>query len=419
LGPMRMILVMALTFALGSCTGAHHAGTGRAFNVREFGAVGDGRAKDTAALQRALDACAAKGGEVVVPAGTYLTGSLVVRGGTTVRLTEGATLKGSPDKGDYPIEDVRWEGRWRPGHRAMLSAEHAKHVSIVGPGAIEGPPFELANLRNPRGPCLIETVDCSGVVLDGFSTNYRRMWSIHLTDSSNIICANLHVRSDPKPSNGDGIDLDSCTDVKIHHCDIDAGDDAIALKSGRGMEGFTAARPTRDVTISDCTLGSSFAGLAVGTEMSGGIRDIKVTRCTFTRGSNAIFIKSRLGRGGAIRNINCSDLNAAGPKCFLRIDLLTKGIQDEHPVEGRDGIPSASDLRFTDINSTCDIFCDATLTPPEKPIQNFTIQNVAGSTTRRVAISNVRNAVLEDIHLTGVTGPLLRLKNVTGPGLKQ
>src|ERR1700676_1370277 len=126
--------------------------TGRTFNVRDFGTKGDGTSKDTLALQKALDACvAAGGGEVLVPAGNYLTGSLALGGRTTLRFEPGAMLTGSPDVADYPFVQARWEGEFPPSHRALLSAAKADHVSIIGPGTLVGPPVALASLR-PRGP---------------------------------------------------------------------------------------------------------------------------------------------------------------------------------------------------------------------------------------------------------------------------
>ena len=112
------------------------------FNVRDFGATGDGRIKDTAAIQKALDACAAAGGgTVVVPEGVYLMGSIVLGSNTTLKLESRTSLVGSPDIADYPLVRVRWEGEFADGHRALISAEKVDHVALVGPGAIFGPVF--------------------------------------------------------------------------------------------------------------------------------------------------------------------------------------------------------------------------------------------------------------------------------------
>ena len=227
-------------------------------DVIKLGAIGDGKTLCTDAFQKALDACKTNGGQVVVPPGDYLIGSIVMSANTTLRLDKGATLIGSSNADDYPLMDVRWEGRWREGHRALIHAKDATNIAIVGDGTINGD-MTIGDLRNPRAPCIFEPIECKNVRIEGIHVNYRRMWSIHLTYCQNVVAKNLTIRS--TRANGDGIDVDSSRDVTIDRCDIDTGDDSIALKSGRGMEGVRIGRPTENVTITNCTLGSSFAGL--------------------------------------------------------------------------------------------------------------------------------------------------------------
>src|SRR5206468_6193067 len=136
------------------------------------------------------------------------------------------------------------------------------------------------------------------------------------------------------------------------------GDDAIALKSGRGMEAVRIGRPTQNVTITNCKLGSNFAGLALGTEMSGGIRHIRFSNCTFTRGSNSIFIKSRTDRGGFMEDIVGHELVVAGPKAFLRFDLLDRGLKDSDPVLGLDGIARVGNIKISNVKVDTDFLID-------------------------------------------------------------
>ena len=386
----------------------------RLFNVRSLGATGNGTNKDTAAFQKALDACAAASGdEVVVPAGNYLVGSLVLGSHTTLRLEKGATLIGSPDAADYPLIQARWEGRLRECHRALLSASNATLISIVGEGSIQGDPA-LGNLRNPRGPCLIEPVECKTVRLEGFSTKFVRLWSIHLAFCDGVFARNLNIRSER--SNGDGIDVDSCQHVLIEHCDIDTGDDAIALKSGRGSEGARLGRPTENVLITDCVLGSGFAGLAIGSELSGGIRHVSVENCVFTRGANSIFIKSRDDRGGFVEDIKGNHLDCRATT-FLVIDLLDKGIRDEEPLTGHDGLTQARSLSFSNVIVNVSTLLDAHLLSPDQPLDGLSLSNVSGTCRRAINLANVRDATLRDIHVTGYNGSFLTLTNATGAGL--
>ena len=420
---MTRSATLCVMFALMTCVGcastgdADSAGPSKSFDVRRLGAVGDGVTDDTAAFQQALTRCADAdaGGEVRVPAGNYLIGSVVLGSNTTLRFEPGVTITGKTDPQAYPVRQIRWEGRWRDGHRALFHAENAQNVAIVGPATINGA-IKLGYLRRPRGPCVIEFIECSGVRLEGFSINYERMWAVHPTYCRDVTINGLTIRS--KRDNGDGIDVDSCANVRITNCDIDAGDDAIALKSGRGQEGVSVARPTENVYIADCKLGSAFAGLAIGTEMSGGVRDVKFERCTFTRGSNSIFIKSRIGRGGFIEEIEGRDLEARA-NAFLRIDLITKGIQDEQPVQGFDGIPVARNLRFENVTAhNVPFLVDAALIPPERPLEGFKLININGTCGKAIELANIRDAELRDIDVRPKREPVLRTVNVTGRGIE-
>ena len=389
------------------------------YTVRALGATGNGTTKDTAAFQKTLDACAANGGEVIVPAGNYLIGSIELKSGTTLRLENGANLIGSPDLEDYPIVKVRWEGKWIDGHRALISARDANHIGIVGPGKISGNPA-LGGRQMPRRPVIIEPINCTGVRLEDFSTEHRSMWSIHPTYCQDVVAKNLTIRS--TGGNGDGIDVDSCQHVRIENCDIATGDDCIALKSGRGMEGFRIARPTEDVLISNCTLADSiFACIGIGSETSGGIRDVRIENCKFTRARTfAIYIKSRVGRGASIEDISATNLDVATmPSGFLRVNLLNSGIQDPEPVPGDEGIPQVGNFSFTDVKVDCGTLVDATLISPVKPINGFSLVNISGTCQKAIALANITHAELRDVHVTGYTGPFLTQTNVQGNGLNE
>lgn len=382
-------------------------------DVRSFAATGDGKTKDTAAFQKALDACAAAGGgEVTVPAGDYLIGSIELKSRTTLRLAPGAHLLGSPDLDDYPVIKVRWEGRWIDGHRAIIYAHDASRIAVVGPGKISGHP-SLGGRQMPRRPVIIETINCTNVQFDGFATEHRSMWSIHPTYCENVSAKNLVIRS--TGGNGDGIDVDSCKHVRIERCDIDTGDDCIAIKSGRGMEGYRAARPSEDVLISHCTMGDSiFACIGIGSETSGGIRNVRIEHCKFTHARTfAIYVKSRPGRGAFIDGISARDLDVAtAPGGFLRVNLLNSGIQDPEPVPGDEGIPSAKNYRFTDVRVKCGALVDAAAISPAKPLNGFVLANVTGTCARAITLANMRGVELRNINVSGYSGPFLSQTNV-------
>ena len=393
-------------------------------NVRDFGATGDGMTKDTAAIQQALDRCSVLGGgEVLVPAGNYFTGAIALRSNTILRLDKDATILGTPDFADYPITQVRWEGKWIQGRTGLIYALNADHIGVTGPGkiagnsALGGRPTAQSPLRHPA---LIEPIGCNDIRFEDFSTDYHLMWSIHPTYCENVSFKNLTIRS--TGGNGDGIDIDSCKHVRIDGCDIATGDDCIAIKSGRGMEGYSLLRTTEDVHITNCTFADAiFACIGIGSETSGGIRNVRIEHSKFTHAQTfAIYIKSRPGRGAFIEDIVADDLDASGMTGgFLRFNILGSGIQDEAPVPGDEGIPTIKNFKFSNIRlRDCPVLADGTGIHPSKPLDGFSLINVSGTCSKGVSLANVKNAEIRDLKITGYTGPLIGIYNVAGVGLE-
>jgi polygalacturonase len=393
-------------------------------NVRDFGAMGDGATNDTVAIQQALDRCwVLGGGEVLLPAGTYVTGALALRSNTVLRLQDNAIISGSGDFAHYPLTQVRWEGKWIPGRVGLLYAIDASNIGIVGPGHILGNPAlgGRPTAQNPlRHPALIEMIGCRNVRMEDFSTNYQLMWSIHPTNCEDVTIRGLTIRS--TGGNGDGIDLDSCRRVRIENCDIATGDDCIAIKSGRGSEAYRLLQTCEDITISRCTLADSiFACIGIGSETSGGIRNVRIEHCKFMAAKTyAIYIKSRVGRGAFIEDIVADDLDVSGTgEGFLRFNLLGSGIQDQDPVPGAAGIPAARHFQFSNVRvRDCPKLVDGMGIHPQKPLDGFSLVNVTGDCRTGISLANIRHAELHNIHLTGYSGPLLAVHDVTGKGLQ-
>jgi polygalacturonase len=392
-------------------------------NITDFGAKGDGVARDTAAIQQAIDRCGVLGGgEVLVPAGNYLTGAIQLRSRVLLRLDKDATLTGTPDFADYPVTQVRWEGKWIQGHSALVYANDATDTGIVGAGKIVGN-HALGGRPKPdsplRHPALIEPINCSNLRFEDFSTSYYLMWSLHPTCCRNITIKNLTIRS--TGGNGDGIDIDSCQHVRIDNCDIASGDDCISLKSGRGAEGYAQLNTTEDVTITNCTFADSiFACIGIGSETSGGIRNVRIDNCKFTGAKTfAFYIKSRPGRGAFIEDIVATNLDVKGTVGgFLRFNITNSGIQDQDPVPGDEGIPTIRNFRFMNIHvDDVPVLVDGASIHPHKPLMGFTLSNVTGTCRKGITLANVKNAVIRDIKVTGFEGPLLSIANVTGTGL--
>ena len=394
-------------------------------NIRDFGASGDGKTKDTSAIQQTIDRVnILGGGDVIVPEGTYFTGAIQLRSNVALRLAPGAVLLGSPDFNDYPVTQVRWEGKWIQGYAALIYANGAHNIGISGPGkivgndALSGRPSADKPLRHPA---LIEPIDCTNILFEGFATQYHSMWSIHLTYCDDVAIKGLYIRS--TGGNGDGIDVDSCRHVTIDSCDIATGDDCISLKSGRGMEGYTLLRTTEDVRITNCTFADSiFACIGIGSETSGGIRNVHIENCKFTQAKSfAIYIKSQVGRGAFVEDIHVNNIEVSGTGGgFLRFNLSGSGLQDQVPVPGEEGIPTTKNFSFTNIKVTnVPLLVDGTGVHPSKPLDGFTLSNVTGTCLMGIRLANIKNANISNIDVTGYTEALVSINNVTGTGLEQ
>lgn len=387
---------------------------------RLLGAKGDGNTKDTSAIQQALDRCAVLGGgEVVLADGVFRVGTLRIGSNITLRIEQGAVLKGSDDIADYPVIQVRWEGRWVAGHAALLWAEEARNVQLTGGGRIVGSAAFKGRIAPSglRHPALMEFVEVSGLHVSDLSTEQGDMWSIHPVYCEDVRFSRLAVHG-----GADGIDVDSCRRVLIEHCRFDTADDCISLKSGRGMEGATIARPAEHVTIRDCSFSDRrWACIGIGSETSGGIRNVLVERCRFEKAYTfSIYIKSRPGRGAFIENITMRDLDVAGAgDGFLRLNFLDSGKQDQFPVPGMEGIPRVGGFTFERIAvRNVPVLVDAVNIHPGKPLIGFALRDIHGTSERGIALANMQGVVLDNIHVDVKAGPVLTVSNVTGRGLQ-
>ena len=408
---MKLFYFVAIIFALATagCSTAQHSTTAL-FNVRDFGAIGDGTNKDTIAFQKTLDACAVAGcGEVIVPAGNYLIGSVQIGNRTILRLETNSVIIGSGNTNDYPMMDIRWEGRWQPGRRALIYAANVEHIGIIGPGRIEGNSVTAAP-QNPRGTVVMEPISCNDVRWEGFTVTQGGNWATHPTYCSDVEIKNLKIIG-----NRDGIDVDSCKNVRIEHCDINTGDDSISLKSGRGLDGARIGRPAENILIENCNLvGRRFACVGIGSETSGGIRDVRIENCKMTSRTFGIYIKTHIGRGGIIENIYGENLEVLGGG-FLKINLTSAGNLNtaDDPVEGLAGYPLGKNFRFSNVTVTnCPKLVDAKDISPERPLEGLSLANITGTCASGITLANIMDAKWRGINVTGFTGALITQTNV-------
>ena len=293
----------------------------KVFNIKDYGANGDGVTLNTVALQKAIDTCTESGGGVVlIPAGQFVTGTVQIKSNVTLSLDYGAELLGSQDINDYPTDKL---SRAREGQsQCLLYAKDATNIRFEGLGVIDGRgtpevfPRRREGQRGDNRPRLFRFENCENLTFSGLTYKNPAFWGIHLIDCKNIHFNAVTVRFRNNNFNNDGLDLDGCENVLIENCDIDTGDDAICLKSSKN--------PCRNVVVRDCRLSSNTAALKFGSSSRGGFIDVSVTNCYFYDCPMGA-IKLGLVDGGQLENIEISRIVMERVGCPIFIRLGNRG----------------------------------------------------------------------------------------------
>ncbi len=253
------------------------SGTGE-YNIKNFGAVSDSTRLSTEAIQTAIDRCNADGGgTVLVPAGWYVTGSLVLKDNVNLNLSKGATLLGSKNYYDYPPRKTGYVAlRTRGKTKQLIYAENAGNISITGEGEIDGQGRIFPNVRTGDieydRPCLIQFINCRKILIENVSLRNSGFWMQHYLGCDELRISGIRVFNHNNYNN-DGIDIDGCRNVIISDSMIDSDDDALCLKS-------TSGRASENISISNCILSSHCNALKMGTESNTGFRNISISNIT-------------------------------------------------------------------------------------------------------------------------------------------
>lgn len=334
------------------------------YSVYVHGAKGDGQTVSTQAIQSTIDAAAADGGGTVVfPTGIYLSGSLFLKSGVELRLDEGVTLSAVRADSAYPDIRTRVAGIEMDWPAALINVYGQSGVQITGPGTIDGQgdfwwrkywgedrkggllaDYTARGLRwaadydckRVRGIAIYDSKD---VVVDGVTILRPGFWSLVATYSEGITVRNVVIRANEGgmgPST-DGIDIDSSRNVLIENCDIDCNDDNICLKAGRDADGLRVNRPTENVVIRDCITRAGHGMFVIGSETSGGIRNVEVSNLHGIGTRYGIRFKSARNRGGVVENIKISGIRMEGVPKPLHFEL------NWNPSYSYPTLPSGSD----------------------------------------------------------------------------
>jgi polygalacturonase len=408
----------------------------KTFLANDYGAVGDGKAMNTAAIQKTIDAAAGDGGTVTFKPGTYLIGSLFLKSGITLEVPEGVTLIGSESLNDYPMLPTRISGIEMTWPAALINVRDQHDVTLTGKGTIDGDGpiwwksyWDLRAIDEPKGlrwasdydsrrPRLILIQNSSAVHLGGGILLKRSgFWTVQILYSHDVHVDQVTIRNNEggRGPSTDGIDIDSSHNVLVEHADIDVNDDALCLKAGRDSDGLRVNRPTEHIVLRDSIVRSGAAAVTIGSETSGGFRDIEAYNITALSGApSGVLFKSAHSRGGFTEDIRIHDLTLEGVAIPIHITMnwnpsfsypvIPPGLTDvpsyykvlATPVPEAQGLPHFRDVHIWNIKATGARQAFNVSAYPNAPLENFRLDHLDIDAATAGTIANAKNWVLAD-----------------------
>jgi len=425
-------LAMALVASLGSTRGG--CATGKEYNVREFGAKGDGRTLDTAAIQKALDTCGKSGGGTVrFPAGTYLCRPLTLRTKTAVQLDEGATLLATTNHADFMKVPGDWLKAASGGDFiALLSGRDLLDVALTGKGTIDGNGAvwweeaekarqKVAGYTLPR-PNLVTLQRCKNVRLTGIRLLNSPKFHFVPSECEDVVIDGVTVLAPEGAANTDALDPSNCRNVTIARCFIDVGDDNVAIKSGSKIAGREFA--CENITVMDCVFKHGH-GVSIGSETVGGVRNVVVKNCTFEDTDNGLRIKSRRGRGGRVENVTYTDIKMQNVHPAISIAAYYQQTthaafpKDDPAQPVTDTTPRIRNITIKNVTATSTREAGLIVGLPESSVENVVLENVTIAAKEGLTIANARGITLKDVKVTAGKGEPFLLHNAQVVGLEQ
>ncbi|UFH57129.1 glycoside hydrolase family 28 protein [Spirosoma sp. KNUC1025] len=445
-------------------------------SVLANGAKPDGVTVNTKAINAAILACSQKGGGVVlVPAGLWITGPIELKSNVNLHLKKSATLLFTTDKSQYALVEGTYEGKRAARNQSPISGVNLENVAITGQGIVDGngdvwravnknqltepqwkekvesggvlkedgktwypseqfkrastenrsmlltagkTPLDFADMKDFLRPNLLVLTGCKKVLLDGVTFQNSPAWCLHPLMCQDLTIRNVTTKNPEYAHNGDGMDIESCKNFLIEGCTLDVGDDAICIKSGKDEEGRKRGMPTENGVIRNNNVYNGHGGFVVGSEMSGGARNIFVYNCTFMGTDKGLRFKSVRGRGGVVEHIYAKDIymkNIAGEAIFFDmyyfVKFATDGERDERPVVN-EGTPIFRDMHFENIvcnGATKGVFIRGL---PEMAIKNITMDKMVLQADKGVELIDASGIQFKNVRLiTKSTKPVILVDN--------
>jgi polygalacturonase len=451
--------------------------------VSSFGAVGDGQTLNTVFIQKAIDDLSARGGgKLVFPAGVWFTGPIVLKSNVNLNLAKGSLLLFSPDFNLYPMVMSSFEGLETRRCQSPITARNAVNIAITGEGAINGsghawrpvkrakltelqwkellksggvlrdPNYWFPSAKSVKGdvlysknlmgelktdsqwlaikdylrPVMISLVDCKNIKLQGVLFENSPSWNIHPLQCENLVIDGIFARNPAYAQNGDGIDVESCKNVLLVNSTFDVGDDGICIKSGKDEEGRKRGMPSENIIVDNCKVFQGHGGFVVGSEMSGGVRNISVNNCQFLGTDVGLRFKSNRGRGGVVENIyvnNIFMLNIATDS-FL-FDLYYGGKSASEALEDGEANAKEEDLLPVTDETPCfkNIYVKNLVSRnarramffnglPEMNISNINVENATISARFGAELVEADGVKFKHVNIIPAEGAAYILKNV-------
>jgi polygalacturonase len=457
------------------------------YNIIDFGAVGDGLTKNTEIFRKVIDSCSnSGGGEIIVPAGMWLTGPITLKSNINLYLERGVYIQFTKDFDDYPLIETTYEGRGQYRCISPVYGRDLQNVAITGEGVIDGggeawrpvKKYKLTDLqwqelvssggvvekdgktwwpseqamngaaelrklsqngkeltkedymkvRDFLRPVMVSLISCKNVLLDGVTFQNSPAWNIHPLMCENLILRNINVRNPWYSQNGDGIDIESCKNVILYNSTFDVGDDGICVKSGRDEFGRKRGIPTENLVIADCIVFHGHGGFTIGSEMSGGVKNIKVSNCNFIGTDVGLRFKSTRGRGGVVENIFISNIymkdiatSAINFNLYYGGKALTEEVsagersKNQKEIVVDETTPSFKNLYLNNIY--CSGAKDAVVLQglPEMPLKNIELKNLVISAENGISMFDVDGVKVDNAEIYTSGSPVFYInqgKNV-------